>query len=53
MGANFFGVGIPVLNKFGDRENKILSAAFHDFTEPLVSSLFPDEYARAKADLQT
>jgi hypothetical protein len=50
MGANFFGVDIPLLRELGERENKILAGAFHEFTQPLVKALFPEEYARANAE---
>lgn len=49
-GANFFGVDIPILRQMGERENGVLSAAFHEFTEPLTRALFPEEYAKANVE---
>ena len=46
MGASFFAVPNPVLQQIGERENSVLNAAFHGFTEPLVKALFPAEYGR-------
>jgi len=46
VGASFFAIANPVLQQIGERENRILSAAFHEFTEPLTKALFPNEYER-------
>jgi hypothetical protein len=46
MGASFFAVPNPLLKQIGDRENRVLNAAFHEFTEPLAKTLFPDEYEK-------
>ena len=46
MGASFFAVPNPLLQQMGERENRVLNIAFHEFTEPLVKALFPEEYEK-------
>jgi hypothetical protein len=46
MGASFFAVPNPLLQQMGERENHVLNAAFHEFTEPLAKALFPEEYEK-------
>ena len=46
MGASFFAVPNPLLQQMGERENRVLNTAFHEFTEPLAKALFPEEYEK-------
>ncbi|MDP9161535.1 MAG: hypothetical protein M3O09_15050 [Acidobacteriota bacterium] len=44
LGGSFFAVPNPVLQPLGVRENHVLEAAFKEFAEPMLKSLFPKEY---------
>lgn len=46
MGASFFAVPNPVLQQLGECENRVLNAAFLEFTEPFAKVLFPEEYEK-------